>query len=203
MRPLVPQARTDDHRLHELEGAGALLPHPDHQGLRENKEEGLILPLTPSSPDHLKAPTRRRIKMRKGQQQIRCSSDVSIAGRTDNRLQKRGLHPQKMRRPREQQEGRVPGMVRSGGGAVVHRLLEDDTGIPHRGKDVLHLRYADVAPRLLLGVADLPLLLKDAGLLPHHPVVDLHPPDDILPLSNAATALHLCPLRRGNCLTHQ
>lgn len=25
--------------------------------------------------------------MRKGQQQIRCSSDVSIAGRTDNRLQ--------------------------------------------------------------------------------------------------------------------
>lgn len=41
------------------------------------------------------------------------------------------------------------------------------------------------------------------GLLPHHPVVDLHPPDDILPLSNAATALHLCPLRRGNCLTHQ
>lgn len=29
--PLVPQARTDDHRLHELEGAGALLPHPDHQ----------------------------------------------------------------------------------------------------------------------------------------------------------------------------
>lgn len=29
----------------------------------------------------------RRIKMRKGQQQIRCSSDVSIAGRTDSRPQ--------------------------------------------------------------------------------------------------------------------
>lgn len=135
------------------------------------------------------------------------------------------------------------------------------------GKDVLHLQYADVAPLLLLAVADLPLLLKDAGirmfpfkfrpviiqtlvlqtdscamacvsyrshcscpvvlmkylkfyelltnfqgfpkgciscftgLLPHHPVVDLHPPDDILPLSNVATALHLCLLRRGNCLT--
>lgn len=41
------------------------------------------------------------------------------------------------------------------------------------------------------------------GLLPHHPVVDLHPPDDILPLSNVATVLHLCPLRKGNCLTRQ
>lgn len=29
----------------------------------------------------------RRIKMRKGQQQIRCSSGVSIAGRIDRRLQ--------------------------------------------------------------------------------------------------------------------
>lgn len=38
------------------------------------------------------------------------------------------------------------------------------------------------------------------GPLPRLPVVVLHPPDDILPLSSVATAPHLCPHRRGKCL---
>ncbi len=38
-----------------------------------------------------------------------------------------------------------------------------------------------------------------AGLLLHLPVVVLHHPDDILPLSSAATAPHLCRHRRGGC----
>lgn len=40
-----------------------------------------------------------------------------------------------------------------------------------------------------------------SGLLPHLPVVVLHPPDDILPLSSVATAPHLCRHRRGGCQT--
>lgn len=38
------------------------------------------------------------------------------------------------------------------------------------------------------------------GLLHHHRVVDLHPPDDILPQFSAATVPHLCLHRRGGCL---
>lgn len=38
------------------------------------------------------------------------------------------------------------------------------------------------------------------GLLHHHPVVDLHPPDDTLPQFSAATVPHLCLHRRGGCL---
>lgn len=37
------------------------------------------------------------------------------------------------------------------------------------------------------------------GLLPLLPAVALCPPDDILPLSSAATAPHLCLRRRGSC----
>lgn len=140
--------------------------------------------------------------MRKGQQQIRCSSDVSIAGRTDSRLQKRGLPLQKMRPPRGQQEGQVPETVKSGGGVAVRHLLGDDTGILLQGNDVLRLLYADVGRLLPHAVADLPLPLQDAGLLPHHPVVDLHLPDDILLLSSVATALRLYLLQRGSCLAH-
>ncbi|KAI4803899.1 hypothetical protein KUCAC02_025546 [Chaenocephalus aceratus] len=71
--------------------------------------------------------------------------------------------------------------------------------MPPQGKDALHLLHADGAPRLPHDVADL-LLLLDEGPLPRLPVVVLHPPDDILPLSSVATAPHLCPHRRGKCL---
>jgi len=42
--------------------------------------------------------------------------------------------------------------------------------------------------------------LHFAGLLPHRPVVVLHPPDDFLPLSSVATAPPRCLYRRGSCL---
>lgn len=137
--------------------------------------------------------------MRKGQQQIRCSSDVSIAGRTDSRLQIQGLPPLKTRGPRGQQQGQAPEMGKSGGDAAVHPPHGGDTEMPLQEKDVLHLLDADVAPRLPHDVADLPLLL-DEGLLPLLPVVVLRPPDDILPRSSVATAPHLCLYRRGRCL---
>lgn len=137
--------------------------------------------------------------MRKGQQQIRCSSDVSIAGRIDSRLQIRGLPPQRTRGPRGQQQGQVPEMGKSGGDVAVRPPHGEDTGTHLQGKGVLHLLGADVAPRLPHDVADLPHPL-DEGLPPHLPVVVLHPPDDILPLSSVATAPPLCLHRRGRCL---
>lgn len=137
--------------------------------------------------------------MRKGQQQIRCSSDVSIAGRIGSRPQIQGLHPPKMRGQKGQQPGQAPKMAMSGGDAAVHPPHGGDTGMPLPGKDALRLLLADVAPRLPHDVADLPLLL-DEGLLPHLLVVALHPPDDILLLFSVATAPHLCPRRRGGCL---
>lgn len=140
--------------------------------------------------------------MRKGQQQIRCSSDVSIAGRIDSRPQIQGRPPQKMRGPRDQQQDQVPEMVKSGGDVAVHPPLGGDIGTPLQGKDVLHLLHADVAPRLPHDVADHPLLLLDAGLLPLHPAVDRPPRDDILPPSSVATARHLCHNRRGSCRVH-
>lgn len=140
--------------------------------------------------------------MRKGQQQIRCSSDVSIAGRIDSRPQIQGLPPQKMRGPRGQQQDQVPEMVKSGGDVAVLPPLGGDIGMPLQGKDVLRLLLADVAPRLPHDVADHPLLLLDAGLLPLHPVVDRHHPDDILPQFSVATALHLCHNKRGSCRIH-
>lgn len=136
--------------------------------------------------------------MRRGQQQIRCSSDVSIAGRIVSRPQIQGLPLQKMRGPRGQQQGQVQEMVKSGGGVVVPRPHGGDTGMSLQGKDALLLLDVDVAPLLLHDVAGLPLL-QDEGLPPHLPVVVLHPPDDILPLSSAATAPHLCHHRRGGC----
>lgn len=160
----------------------------------------MILHLIMPSPDLLKGLSQRRIKMRRGQQQIRCSSDVSIAGRIDNPLQIQGPPPQKMRGPRGQQQGQVPGMVKSGGDVVVPPPQGGDTGMSLQGKDVLHLLDADVAPLLHPDVADPPLPL-DEGLLLHLPVVVLHPPDDILPLSNVATAPRLCHHRRGGCPT--
>lgn len=138
--------------------------------------------------------------MRKGQQQIRCSSGVSIAGRTDSHLQIQGLPPQKTRGSRGQMQGQVPETVRSGGDVVVPLPYGGDTGISLQEKDALHLLDADVVPLLHHVVADLPRLL-DEGLLPHLPVVVLHPPDDILPLSSVATAPHLCRHRRGGCQT--
>lgn len=151
----------------------------------------MILHLIMRRPDPLKGQTQRRIKMRKGQQQIRCSSDVSIAGRIDSRPQIQGLPPQKMRGLRGQQQDQGPEMVKSGGDEAVHPPLGGDIGTPHQGKDVLPLRHADVALPLPHDVADLPLLL-DAGLLPLHPAADRHPRDDILLLSSDVTALHLC-----------
>lgn len=159
----------------------------------------MILHLIMPSPDCLMGLIQRRIKMRKGQQQIRCSSDVSIAGRIDSRLQIRGLPPQKTRGPRGQQQAQVPEMGTSGGDVVARPPHGDDTGTPLQGKDGLHLLGADVAPRLPHDVADLPLLL-DEGLPPLLPVVVLHPPDDIPPLSSVATVPHPCPHRRGRCL---
>lgn len=41
------------------------------------------------------------------------------------------------------------------------------------------------------------------GLLHHPPVVDLHPPDDILPQFSAATVHHLCLHRKEGCLALQ
>lgn len=138
--------------------------------------------------------------MRKGQQQIRCNSDVSIADRIDSRLQIQGLPLQKTRGPRGQRPGQVPEMVMSGGDVAVHLHHGGDTGMPLQGKDVLHLLVdVDVALLLPHDVADLPLLL-DAGLLPHLPAGDLHPSDVILPLSSVATAPHLCLHRRGGFL---
>lgn len=138
--------------------------------------------------------------MRRGQQQIRCSNDVNIAGRIGNRLQIQGLPLPKMRGPRGQQQGQVQEMVRSGGDVVVPLPRGGDTGISLQGKDVLLLLDVDVDPPLLHDVAGLHLLL-DEGLLPHLPVGVLHPPDDILLLSSAATAPHLCRHRRGGCPT--
>lgn len=160
----------------------------------------MILHLIMPNPDLLKDPSRRRIKMRKGQQQIRCNSDVSIADRIDSRLQIQGLPLQKMRGPRDQRQGQVPEMVKSGGDVAVHLLHEDDTGMPLQGKDVLHLLVdVDVALLLRHDVADLPLLL-DAGLLLHLPADDLHPRDVTLPPSSVATAPHLYLHRRGDFL---
>lgn len=144
--------------------------------------------------------------MRKGQQQIRCSSDVNIADRIDSRLQIQGPPPQKMKGQRGQLRGRGPEMVKSGGDEAVRHLQGDDTGIHLQGKGALHLLDGDVALLLPLVVAlllplvvaDLPLLL-DEGLLLHLLVDDLHPRDDILPLSSVATAPHLCLHRRGRC----
>lgn len=138
--------------------------------------------------------------MRKGQQQIRCSSDVSIAGRIDSLLQIQGLPPQKTRGLRGQQWGQAPKMVKSGGDVAVRPPHGGDTGMSPQGKDVLHLLGADGAPLLPPDVADL-LLLLDEGLLPHLPAVALHLRDDILPLSSVATAPPLCLHRRGGCLT--
>lgn len=139
--------------------------------------------------------------MRKGLQQIRCSSDVSIAGRIGSRLQTQGHHPQKMRDLRGLWQDQEPEMVTLEDDEAVHPHLGEDIGIPLRGKDVLHLLLAaDVVPLLHQDVADLPLPLLGAGLL-HHLLVDvLHPPDATLRLSSVATAPHLCPLRRGDCL---
>lgn len=138
--------------------------------------------------------------MRKGQRQIRCSSGVSIAGRIDSLLQIQGLPPPQMRDPRGHQQGQVPPeMGKSGGDAAVHPPHGGDTEMLRQGKDVLHLLDADVAHRLPHAVADLPLLLEE-GLLPHRPVVVLHPPDDFLPLSSVATAPPRCLYRRGSCL---
>lgn len=139
--------------------------------------------------------------MRKGQQQIRCSSGVSIADRIDSLLQIRGLPPQKTRGLRDLQQGQVPEMVMSGGDVAVPHPHGGDTGMSLQGKDVLHLLDADVAPLLPHDVAGLPLLL-DEGLLPHLRVVVLHPPDDILLLSSDATAPHLCHHRKGGCPAH-
>lgn len=158
----------------------------------------MILHLIMPSPGLLKGLIQRRIKMKKGQQQIRCSSDVSIADRIDSRLQIQGLPPPKTRGPRGRQQGPGLGMGKSGGDAAVPPPHGGDTEMPLQGKDVLHLLDADVAPHLPHDVADLPLLLEE-GLLPHLLVVVLHPQGDILPLSNVATALHLCLHRRGRC----
>lgn len=67
-----------------------------------------------------------------------------------------------------------------------------------RGKDVLHLLDADGAHRLPHDAADLRLPLEE-GLLLRLPVVVLHPPGGILPLSSAATAPHPCLHRSGSC----
>lgn len=151
-------------------------------------------------PGHLKGLSQRRIKMRKGQQQIRCSSGVSIAGRIDSRLQIQGLPPQKTRVPRGQQQGQVPEMVKSGGDEAAPPPLGGVTGTSRQGKGALHLLHADAALLLPHDAAGLHLLL-DEGLLPLRPVVALHPPDDILLLSSVATAPHLCHHRGGGCLT--
>lgn len=138
--------------------------------------------------------------MRKGQQQIRCSSGVSIAGRINSRLQIQDLPPQKMRGPKGQQQVQVLEMVKSEEDVVVHLPPADDTGRPLQGKDVLHLLDGDAAPlHPPHDVADL-LLPLDAGLRLPLPVVDLHHPDDILPLFSVATAPHLCLYKSGSCL---
>lgn len=72
----------------------------------------MILHLIISNPDCLKDQIQRRIKMTKGQQQIRCSSGVSIAGRIDSLLQIQVHPPQKTRVPRGQQQDQVPEMVK-------------------------------------------------------------------------------------------
>lgn len=138
--------------------------------------------------------------MRKGQQQIRCSSGVSIAGRTDSRPQIQGLPPQKMRVPRGRRQGRVPGTVRSGGDAAVRRPPGGVTGTSLQGKGLPHLLHADAALLLPHAAAGLPLL-PDEGLLPHRHVFALHPRGDILLPSSVATAPHPCPRRGGGCPT--
>lgn len=162
----------------------------------------MILHLIMPRPDPLKGQSQRRIKMRKGQQQIRCSSDVSIAGRTDSRPQTQALPPQKTRGPRGQQQDQVPEMGKSGEDVAVHPPLGGDIGRPPQGKDVLHPLHADVVPPLPHDAADHPLLLLDAGLLPLLPAVDRRPPGDILPPSSVATALHLYHHRRGSSRIH-
>lgn len=138
--------------------------------------------------------------MRKGQQQIRCSSGVSIAGRTDSRPQIQGLPPQKMRVPRGQRQGPVPRTVRSGGDGAVHPPPGGVTGTSLQGKGLPHLLHADAVLLLPHDAAGLPLLPGE-GLLPHRPVFALHPRDDILLQSSVATAPHLCRRRGGGCPT--
>lgn len=141
--------------------------------------------------------------MRKGQQQIRCSSGVSIADRIDSLLQTRGLPPQKMRHPKGRQQGQGPEMGMSGEDGAAPLPHGGDTGMSLRGKDAPHRPDADAVPLLPHAVADLPLLflLPDEGLLHHLPAVGPHPPDDTLPPSSVGTVPHLFHHRRGGCPT--
>lgn len=137
--------------------------------------------------------------MTREQQQIQFSSAGSIADRIDSHLQIRDHHHLKMRLQRGLQQDLEPEMVMSGEGEATHLPQEgvieiplQENGAPHHPLDV------GVEPLPHPDAADLHLL--DEGHHHHLREGDLHPRGVTHLLFSAATAHHLCPRKKENCL---
>lgn len=148
--------------------------------------------------DNQKHLNQKTIKMTR-EQEIQFSSVVIIVHRIVSHLQILDHHLLKMRLQRGLQQDLEPEMVMSEEDGAIHLPQDAVIGIPPQEKGVLH-------PLVDVGVAPLPhqdaadLHLPDEGHHHHLSEDDLHLLDATLLLFSAAIVLHLCHLKKENCL---
>lgn len=138
------------------------------------------------------------IKMTR-EQQIQFSSAVSIVDRIVSHLQILDHHHLKTRLQRGLQQDLEPEMVMSEEDEAIHLPHDAVTGILPQEKGVLHLPV-DVGVALLPHPDAADLHLPDEGHHLHLSEDVLHLLDVTLLLFSAAIVLHLCHLKKENCL---
>lgn len=173
----------------------ALCLLPGHLALNQVQE--VILPLPKQ--DNRRRLNQKMIKTTREQQQIQFSNAVSIADRIVNHLQTLAHRLLKMRLQRGLQRDQEPEMEMSEDDEAIHLPLVDVIGIPPQEKGDLH-PLADAGVALLLHPDAADLLLPDEGHHLHLSEDDLHLLDVTLLLFSAAIVLHLCHLKKENCL---